>query len=99
MVQLNEEPDKFVWNLTVLGIFTVKSMYEDLMNSHNHFPSKYLWKLKLPLKIKIFMWFLNRKVLLTKDNLIKRQWKDARNVVSVMQTNQCRISFSCMSFC
>jgi hypothetical protein len=62
MVQLNEEPDKFVWNLMVSGIFTAKSMYEDLMNSHNHFPSKYLWKLKLPLKITIFMWFLNRKV-------------------------------------
>jgi hypothetical protein len=72
MVQLNEESDKFVWNLRVLGIFTVKSMYEDLMNSHNQFPSKYLWKLKLPLKIKIFMWFLNRKVLLTKDDLLKR---------------------------
>jgi hypothetical protein len=53
MVHLNEEPDRFVWNLTVSGIFTVKSMYEDLINSHNHFPSKYLWKLKLPLKIKI----------------------------------------------
>jgi hypothetical protein len=31
------------------------------------------------LKIKVFMWFLHRKVILTKDNLIKkaldRQWK------------------------
>jgi hypothetical protein len=33
-----------------------------------------LWKLKVPLKIKIFMWLLNRKVLLTKDNLKKRRW-------------------------
>jgi hypothetical protein len=29
---------------------------------------------KVPLKIKVFMWFLHRKVLLTKDNLIKRNW-------------------------
>jgi hypothetical protein len=30
--------------------------------------------LKVPLKIRIFMWFLNKKVLLTKDNLAKRKW-------------------------
>jgi hypothetical protein len=32
----------------------------------------------LPLKITIFMWFLNRKVWLTKDNLVKRQWKGCK---------------------
>jgi hypothetical protein len=30
--------------------------------------------MKVPLKVKVFMWFLNRKVILTKDNLIKRNW-------------------------
>jgi hypothetical protein len=50
-------------------------MYLDLMNEDAQFLHKYLWKLKLPLKIKIFMWFLRGKVLLTKDNLIKRKWK------------------------
>jgi hypothetical protein len=29
----------------------------------------------LPLKIKIFLWFLNNGVVLTKDNLVKRRWK------------------------
>jgi hypothetical protein len=29
----------------------------------------------VPLKIKVFMWFLHKKVLLTKDNLIKRKWQ------------------------
>ena len=33
------------------------------------------WKLKVPLKIKIFLWYLNKGVILTKDNLIKRKWK------------------------
>jgi hypothetical protein len=36
---------------------------------------KYLWKLKLPLKIKFFMWFLRGIVLLRKDNLVKGKWK------------------------
>jgi hypothetical protein len=63
-----DEPNKFSWSLTSSG----KSMYTDFMNDHTRYLHKYLWKLKVPLKIKTFMWFLNRKVLLTKDNLIKR---------------------------
>jgi hypothetical protein len=71
-INLNEDNDRFVWDLTSTGLFTVKSMYEDLMNDHTPFLRKYLWKVKVPLKIKIFMWFLSNKVLLTKDNLAKR---------------------------
>jgi hypothetical protein len=44
------------------------------MNDHTIFLNKYIWSLKVPLKICIFMWFLNKKVLLTKDNLAKRNW-------------------------
>jgi hypothetical protein len=73
-VTLTPEPDKFIWNLNESGLFTVKSMYLDLMNGHTRFLRKYLWKMKIPLKIKIFMWFLHNKVLLTKDNLAKRNW-------------------------
>jgi len=31
------------------------------------------WKAKMPLKIKIFLWYLKRGVVLAKDNLIKRK--------------------------
>jgi hypothetical protein len=37
--------------------------------------------MKIPLKIKIFMWFLSNKVLLTKDNLAKRQWNGCTKCV------------------
>ena len=37
------------------------------------------WKKKL--KIKIFLWFLNRKELLTKDNLTKRRWTGCKKCV------------------
>jgi hypothetical protein len=36
---------------------------------------KYIWKIKVPFKIKNFMWFLHRKVILTKDNLVKKNWQ------------------------
>src|SRR4051794_9230605 len=41
-VQLSNEHDNFVWNLTESGIFSVKSMYLDLMNGHTRFLRKYL---------------------------------------------------------
>jgi hypothetical protein len=34
-----------------------------------------IWTLKLPLKIKVFMWYLYKCVILTKDNLARRQWQ------------------------
>jgi hypothetical protein len=37
----------------------------------------FIWKLKLPLKIKVF-WYLYKGVILTKDNLVRRQWQGDR---------------------
>jgi hypothetical protein len=73
-IQLNDEKDTFVWGLTTSGAFTVKSMYLDMLDDDTKYLKKYIWKMKVPLKIKVFMWFLHRKVILTKDNLIKRNW-------------------------
>jgi hypothetical protein len=39
------------------------------------FFKKYIWKVNVPLKIRIFMLFLNKKVILTKNNLKKRNWQ------------------------
>jgi hypothetical protein len=77
-VQLTNEKDVFIWGLTTNGVFTVKSMYLDLLDDDTKYLQKYIWKMKVPLKIKVFMWFLHQKVILTKDNLkkkaIDRQW-------------------------
>ena len=35
--------------------------------------------LKAPLRIKIFMWFVHKQVILTKDNLSKKGWKGAKH--------------------
>jgi hypothetical protein len=74
-VQFHPHDDEFKWSLTQSGSFTVKSMYLDLLNDNTIYLHKYLWKLKVPLKTKIFMWFVQRKEILTKDNLLKRNWQ------------------------
>ena len=60
-ISLPTEEDTFRWKLTPSGMFSVKSMYAHYLNDHTPFPYKYLWKLKVPFKIKISMWFVHRK--------------------------------------
>jgi hypothetical protein len=60
-VHLSDDRDRFKWNLTASGDFMVKSLHTNFMNGHTIFFSKYIWKLKFPLKIRIFVWFLHKK--------------------------------------
>ena len=50
-------------------------MYRALV--HSDIPvddNKKIWQMKIPLKIKVFSWYLRRGVILTKDNLVKWNW-------------------------
>uniref|UniRef100_A0A8I6WF16 Reverse transcriptase zinc-binding domain-containing protein n=1 Tax=Hordeum vulgare subsp. vulgare TaxID=112509 RepID=A0A8I6WF16_HORVV len=73
-IQLSDETDRVQWKLTNSGIFTVKSMYLNLIDTITIPKSRNIWKVKVPLRIKVFMWFVHKKVILTKDNLAKRNW-------------------------
>ena len=53
----------------------MKSLYATLMDETVLPIIQPLWKLKIPLKIKVFIWLLHRGVILTKDNLARRNWK------------------------
>ena len=36
---------------------------------------EHIWKAKIPQKIKIFMWLVHNKSILTRDNMVKRKWQ------------------------
>ncbi|WVZ62477.1 hypothetical protein U9M48_012225 [Paspalum notatum var. saurae] len=72
-LNLQEGNDYFKWHLHKSGIFSVRSMYRYLVNNGVKV-SMEIWQTKLPLKIKIFLWYLKKRVLLTKDNLGRRNW-------------------------
>jgi hypothetical protein len=74
-VELVEGSDNFKWSLTNSGLYSVRSMYLHLIDTHSPFLHKMIWKIKIPLKIKIFLWFLQKGVVLTKDNLARKNWK------------------------
>jgi hypothetical protein len=73
-VRLNDQKDVFIWNLHQNGIYTVYSLYLTLINNGMANINKQLWRVKTPLKIKIFMWYMKKEVVLTKDNLARRNW-------------------------
>jgi hypothetical protein len=56
----------------------VKSYYQALINVDDPNFIRSLWKLKAPLKFKIFLWYLRRGVVLTKGNLAKRNWHGSK---------------------
>jgi hypothetical protein len=79
-ITFSETQDRLSWLLTESGQFSTKSFYLALQN-FNAVPYKFLWKVKIPLRIKTFIWLVLRKSILTKDNLIHRGGKcDAKCV-------------------
>jgi hypothetical protein len=63
-----------------------------------------LWKLKIPLRIKVFEWYLHKGLILTKDNLAKRNWHGCRKSIFYPQDEtikhlffQCRFARSTWS--
>ena len=59
-IELNNENDIFVWNLNKKQRYTVKSLYLNLMLNEGTPSSCFAWKIRVPLKIKIFLWFLKK---------------------------------------
>ena len=53
-VQLTNQRDHFVWGLHQNGLFSVKSMYRALLIAEVVPYNTFIWKLKLPLKVKVF---------------------------------------------
>jgi hypothetical protein len=43
--------------------------------------NKMIWKMKIPLKTKVFGLYLRRGVILTKDNLAKRNWHGNKSCI------------------
>jgi hypothetical protein len=77
-IRLNNNEDVFRWNLHQHGQFSVHSFYLALINNGMVERNKVLWRLKVPLKIKKIMWYMYKEVVLTKDNLDRRNWQGSK---------------------
>jgi hypothetical protein len=68
---LGEDEDKPVWNLNEKKIFTMKSVFKKLTKNWRNRNFKYLWKEKIPSKIKIWLWLIWHNAIASKDNMTK----------------------------
>ena len=87
LINLTEEDDIFRINFHQSGQFSVRSMYMALINGHIE-RNKFIWKLNMPLKIKIFMWYLLKGIVLTKDNLARRNWNGSLRCCFLWKMNR-----------
>jgi hypothetical protein len=71
MIALNYEKDKPKWKLTKSGVFSVKSLYNKLSAVGVDRSFKQLWKARISLKIKIWLWIIWHNAIATKDNMKK----------------------------
>jgi len=81
-VSLQPGKDKPVWAFEKSGCYSTKSMYRFFM--FRGVRSKQLdklWKSKLPMKLKIFMWLALHKRLQTGVALKKKKWKGDANCI------------------
>jgi hypothetical protein len=85
-IRLNELKDKFIWGLHQNGMFNVNSMYKALITDTRVRSHLGLWRMKIPLRIKVFLWYLKRSVVLTKDNLVRWNWSGNKLCVCLRVT-------------
>jgi hypothetical protein len=57
-IQLMDRSDTFKWSLNHDGQFSVSSMYQAFLDTNVVPNNSHLWKIKVPLKIRVFLWLL-----------------------------------------
>src|SRR3954469_18676454 len=56
--------------------------------------------MKIPLKIKVFAWYLRKGIILMKDNLVKRNWQGSKKCVSCAHDETIKhVFFTCEVAC
>jgi hypothetical protein len=94
--RLTRHKDTFVWN--GCKTFSVRAMYNDIMTREG-VPFDTSWKVKVPLKIKIFLWYLRKGVVSLNIIWLRGIGKEALNVVFVVNTRQFNTFFIARLLC
>lgn len=90
--------DRVVWSLNKSGVFSVKSLYRFLsFGGVIHTRNQKIWKSKIPLKVKIFLWLAFQDRLQTTSQLKVRKWKGVDKCIlcGVSETTD-HILFTCV---
>lgn len=83
-IHLTDENDRVYWGLTDNGRYTTKSMYKWLEKPLSGCHYRWIWKAKIPLKIKKFLWQMSQDAVLTRQIMKKRNGLVTRAALSVV---------------
>ena len=94
-VSLSDEENKLIWTLIKDGRFTVKSFYRELKSQVIGYLFKFLSKVRIPLKIKVFLWLVLWKSIGVErgGDEANEGGKEKRNINYVGRRNQLSIFF------
>ena len=98
-ISLSNTQDVFVWGLTSSGLFSVKSMYLDLINDQPKFTQKFIWKTKVPLKIKILYVVASEEGHFNKGQFSEKKLERQSKVLLLRSRRNNTTSFLRMSLC
>jgi hypothetical protein len=101
-ISLTMVPDSLTWTLEPSGMFSTASLYSALHQGFAVFRFKDLWKVRLPLKIKYFLWQVARGRIPSGDQVQKRHGPgDGLCPLCGEAEDQNHILFSCVlaKFC
>jgi zinc-binding in reverse transcriptase len=72
-ISLDDNEDSIIWRWSVREVFITHSCYTWLeFGGINNSQFSLTWSAYIPLKIKIFLWLVQKNKILTKDNLRKK---------------------------
>jgi zinc-binding in reverse transcriptase len=74
-LHLSQQADSALWHLDNSSLYTVHSLYRFLnLGGVTCSLTRSVWSLKIPLKIKFFLWLSLHNQILTRDNLLRKGW-------------------------
>ncbi|RVW75414.1 putative ribonuclease H protein [Vitis vinifera] len=86
--------DRMMWKVTSNGIFSVKSLYNDLSSRRaGPFPHGLIWSPSVPSKVSFFAWKASWGKVLTMDQLKKRGWALANRCFCAVRKRSLLIIF------
>jgi hypothetical protein len=86
-----------IWQFNSSSIYSVQSLYAAINNRGvQHVFTPVVWKIKVPPRIHIFLWFVANNKTLTRDNLLKRRpVEDGSCLFCVEQESVAHLFFVC----
>ncbi len=74
-INFEPSPDNIVWRWDKDGRFSVRSAYNFIVfDGVDDNTVRHLWRIKIPPKVKLFLWLATRNRIMTADNLTRRGW-------------------------